>query len=415
MKKILLLFALSLCTLAAWAYDFSAVAPTGQTLYYTITSPNKVSVVNPSPGDIALKGILDYDTWPTGILSIPSSVTNGSTTYSVTSIGYEAFSYCSGLTSVTIPNSVTSIGNSAFSYCSGLADVNIPNSVTSIGNYAFKNVKHITYHGTASGMPWGALSHNGFVEDGFVFSDSTKTILKRYIGSDSIINIPNTVTSISDSAFLNCNTITNVTIPNAVTHIGNYAFYDCQNLTNINIPNSVTSIGSYAFYYCNNLTSIDIPNSVTSIGSYAFYYCRNLSEIISESGTAPSLGYSPFYQVPSSIPVHIPCGSTASYSSSWSYFSNFVEDVPIHVPFTESFDTWSTVLTDPLPNCWEKHTNYSKSYPCASTTYAHTGSKSLHMYSTSSTYSYIVLPQTDIDINQSIKNQFLAISTQLHL
>ena len=97
-----------------------------------------------------------------------------------------AFSYCSGLTSVTIPNSVTSIGWSAFENCSGLTSVTIPNSVTSIGNWAF--------------------SH--------------------------------------------CSGLTSITIPNSVTSIGNYAFSDCSGLTSITIPNSVTSIGSYAFRGC---------------------------------------------------------------------------------------------------------------------------------------------------------------------
>ena len=80
MKKIIFLFALSFCALAAWAYDFSAVAPTGQTLYYTITSDSTVEV----SGDTTL----------TGALTIPSTVVNGSTTYSVTSIGDSAFFQC---------------------------------------------------------------------------------------------------------------------------------------------------------------------------------------------------------------------------------------------------------------------------------------------------------------------------------
>jgi hypothetical protein len=62
----------------------------------------------------------------------------------VTSIGYWAFCYCDGLTSVTIPSSVTSIGRDAFCNCSGLTSVMIPNSVTSIGYYAFENCRGLT-------------------------------------------------------------------------------------------------------------------------------------------------------------------------------------------------------------------------------------------------------------------------------
>ena len=72
-----------------------------------------------------------------GNISIPSAVSNNGKTYSVTSIGFAAFSGCSGLASVTIPTSVTSLGNLAFNDCSGLTSVTIPNSVTSIGEYAF--------------------------------------------------------------------------------------------------------------------------------------------------------------------------------------------------------------------------------------------------------------------------------------
>ena len=63
---------------------------------------------------------------------------------SVTSIGNEAFTNCSGLTSIKIPNSVTSIGNSAFQGCSGLTSIEIPNSVTSIGDGAFSRFSGFT-------------------------------------------------------------------------------------------------------------------------------------------------------------------------------------------------------------------------------------------------------------------------------
>ena len=62
----------------------------------------------------------------------------------VTTIGDNAFSCFSGLTSVTIPNSVTSIGEAAFDGCSGLTSVTIPNSVTSIGFCAFEGCSGLT-------------------------------------------------------------------------------------------------------------------------------------------------------------------------------------------------------------------------------------------------------------------------------
>ena len=93
MKKILFFLTLALLASAsAWAYDFSAVAPTGQTLYYEIHGSN----VTVSPEST------NYPHWssiPSGNLSIPSTVTYNNQTYSVTSIGYDAFSGCSGLTS----------------------------------------------------------------------------------------------------------------------------------------------------------------------------------------------------------------------------------------------------------------------------------------------------------------------------
>ena len=133
MKQTLTLFASLLLAVAiphsAKAYSFSAVAPTGQTLYYNIVNGGvQVTSQNTS---------YPYNTtYPTGALTIPSSVTYNGTTYAVVSIGEGAFYSCRGLTSVTIPNSVTSIGYVAFYGCTGLTSVTIANEnkVTLIQN-----------------------------------------------------------------------------------------------------------------------------------------------------------------------------------------------------------------------------------------------------------------------------------------
>ena len=186
----------------------------------------------------------------------------------------------SGLTSVTIGSGVTSIGNSAFHSCTGLTSVTIPDGVTSIGSYAFYNVRHIEYHGSATGSPWGAFSMNGVTDGDFVFSDTTKHYLLTYSGAGGEVAIPSTVDTIGRRAFYRCTVLTSITIPDGVRSIGDYAFHSCTGLTSVTIPDGVTSIGSSAFGDCSGLTSVTIGSGVTSIGNSAFSGCSGLTSVI---------------------------------------------------------------------------------------------------------------------------------------
>ncbi len=248
MKKSIsvLLFFLAVFGMAK-AYDFSAVCSSGQTLYYNITGNNTVEITH------QIQNYPYYTTFPTGALVIDSSVTYNSVTYSVTSIGNDAFDGCSGLTSVTIPVSVTSFGNYAFSGCTGLTRVNYAGDIESWCRISFSR---------PSSNPLFNAHH-------------------LYINNGEVTNlvIPDTITNIENYAFEGCSGLTSVTIPNTVISIGNYAFRRCQGLTSITIPNSVTSIGDCAFSVCSGLTSIAIGNSVTSIGNLAFDSCVNLTSI----------------------------------------------------------------------------------------------------------------------------------------
>jgi hypothetical protein len=64
-----------------------------------------------------------------------------------------------------------------------------------------------------------------------------------------------------------------------VTSIGNSAFWNCASLTSITIPDSVTSIGDSAFSFCTSLTSVVIPDGVTSIGDWAFGDCHSITTV----------------------------------------------------------------------------------------------------------------------------------------
>ena len=183
----------------------------------------------------------------------------------------------------------------------------------------------------------------------------------------SIVEIPNSVTSIEDCAFYNCDGLTSIEIPNSVTSIGEKAFYDCSELRSIIIPNSVTSIGDRAFegafwyrnqpdgvvyvgkvlykykgtmpsntsitikegtlsiasnvfYGCTGLTSVEIPNSVTSIGEKAFYNCSSI-ESIEIPNSVTSIGIRAFYNCTGVTKVSIgnsvtSIGSQAFYNCS---------------------------------------------------------------------------------------------------
>jgi hypothetical protein len=260
-----------------------------------------------------------------------TEITNLIIPNSVTSIGNYAFYDCKGLTSVTIPNSVTSIGWEAFYDCSGLTSVTIGSGVTSIGWEAFRGCSGLKKVIVKDIAAWCGIK--------FDVDDSNPLIYAYHLYSDEdteITNlvIPNSVTSIGNSAFWNCIGLTSVTIPNSVTSIGEGAFANCSGLTSVTIPNSVTSIEYGAFVACSGLTSVTIPNSVTTIGKYAFSGCSGLTSVTIGSGVT-SIGSGAFYGV--DIPTVIslienPFTITGKTSDYRTFSQNTFNNATLYVP-----------------------------------------------------------------------------------
>ena len=244
--------------------------------------------------------LIQYPGGKSGSYTIPNSVT---------SIGYDAFASCSGLTSVTIPNSVTSIGEYAFFNCSGLTSVTIPNSVTNIGKSAFYGCSGLT--SVTIGNSVTGIGSSAFY----------------YCTGLTSVTIPNSVTSIGDAAFYYCTGLTSVTIGNSVTNIGESAFHGCSSLTSVTIPNSVTSIGKWVFYNCSGLTSVMIGNSVTSIGEFAFSECSGITTVTNYAATPQIINNSVFLSVnKSACTLYVPKGSLLTYQAAdvWKEFGTII-------------------------------------------------------------------------------------------
>lgn len=116
------------------------------------------------------------------------------------------------------------------------------------------------------------LANNEQLNDNIASSDFQveKTVLKKYLGKDNHVLVPDGITVIGDGAFKNHKEIISITLPDNIIAIGHYSFFGCKKLTSIELPDTLTSIGNFSFKGCKNLPVIDIPESVRKIGRGAF-------------------------------------------------------------------------------------------------------------------------------------------------
>ena len=122
--------------------------------------------------------------------------------------------------------------------------------------------------------------------------------------------------------------IQTVVINGGVTSIGETAFYACTSLSSVTIPSSVTSIRNNAFYGCTSLSSVTIPYNVTNIGGNAFMECSSLKKVYVLRDDPPTLGGAAFYNTSNDLKIWVPSETLDTYKSAnkgWSYYMSIMD------------------------------------------------------------------------------------------
>ncbi len=395
MKLRSLAFVIMLFPIIVSAYDFELDG-----IYYNIMSTTDLTVsvtnsgINKDPwGNISGK---DYS----GNLTIPDKVVLSGRTLTVVDISTYAFNE-SNIESIILPNSIKSISCSAFEASKSLKEIKIPASVEFIGSFAFGNcssLKKIIIEDSDS--PLGIDVTNSYagifrlcpIEELYIGRDIDRRIslgesswydnnlspfgfqeiksenliitigpkvkslcdcIFKYGKGLAIVNIPETVeyirnsafegcsqlkevnilsklTVIPSSAFCGCESLETIILPNSIKTIQSSAFKDCSSLKSVNLGNSLSLIGVNSFKSCSSLEKITLPRSLEKIEESAFDQCSSLTSITVLSYTPPQAAENSFSTIAYwNATLVVPYGTKTLYEAMdcWKNFSNIDEDM----------------------------------------------------------------------------------------
>lgn len=187
-------------------------------------------------------------------------------------IGSDAFSYVD-LEKIVLPESVEELGVSAFSACNRLKTICIPSKVTSMDG-VIDSCLHLESIEVAENNP--ALESI----DGVLFDRSAHALLLYPpVKKDGVYTVPEGTEAIGRNAFYSAK-FTEINLPGSVRSIGQNAFLFCENIKEIVLPEGVEELSGYAFQYCTRLERIVLPDSLKTVGTNPFLQCKKLTEIV---------------------------------------------------------------------------------------------------------------------------------------
>jgi len=254
---------------------------------------------------------------PTELTEIYASVFNGCKKLKaielpsmLTVLGENAFGDCVSLEEVSLPETIIKIDDLVFSGCSNLKKIELPEGLKKIGKAAFKNCESLTTVNIPASVIYlstdlfrGCNGLKSIVvnpknryyksepnkRDGsdHVLFNKNKSMIIAYPASSREVqyDIPDSVKTISDWTFSECNKLNRISIPDSVNEIGEGAFCNCKLLDELVVPDTVDKIDDCAFRGCESLERILIPSSVVELGWGLFDDCSDNLVVYCDEGS----------------------------------------------------------------------------------------------------------------------------------
>lgn len=250
---------------------------------------------------------------------------------SLTMLDYNAFSYCSSLSSVKIPGKVERISSNSFYSCHNLQKVELTEGIKFIDHQAFgysNRLQLINFPSTLTSIGYEAFRETDLSEvniPGSVENIGSNAFyrnknLKKLTFGEGLVNIEGT-------AFSECVSIDSIVCPSTLRTIGESAFYRCENLKQISLNEGLVNIKSYAFSGCTGLTDIVLPSTLEYCKEYAFNECGNIKTIEARSVLPPTTdGSCPLTNVDlTGVTLYVPSWSVGEYqlADGWNSFYTF--------------------------------------------------------------------------------------------
>lgn len=356
----------------------------------SISIPNNITTLESS----IFYGCISLDTLyiPSSVVAISNDAFNGYNGYIKFDEDNQALSYVGDLIlnkeltklircpasktgTCYIPNTVEEIGVNAFNGCDTLEIIEIPESVKTINIQGINNCS-AQFKVDISNMNFSSL-------DGVLYNKDQTILLRCPALKEGILQVPKSVVSIGDLAFVDCLRLLKVEIPMKTSAIPLSSFYNCSaafsvdidnnnysssdsvlydknqlilikvpvsttelnsipktveylaansfynsKIKSISIPEGVKSIGNYAFESCSDLSKVELPSTIKEIGNYAFAYLEKLDSIIIHNTTPiQNMSYNVFYETDQSCKLLVPFGMKSDYSSiyPWNSFEQIEE------------------------------------------------------------------------------------------